>query len=343
LRIRNSQVKGKSLPATPARQPIPPDPEPNTSRTIEVLTSIWERLLQRAPIAPDEKFVDLGGDPPLAFKLFTQIADAFGRELPPTTIYQAPTISALAKLLDSPAPPPFSPLVLLNSGSEVPPVFIAHGAGSHVLEFFGLMKHMRTARAIYGLQSKGSDGSDHPLASVKDMALFHVRAIQSIQPRGPYTLIGYSLGGVVALEMARLLSARGEKIALLVMVDAYPCVRKITPWTRAHMEFNQAKYRLSDAFWALRDPAHRTPLVDVRERGDFSSLLAWIRHRPGIYAGKVKFLRAENSDYPDPVPLWRPFIADFQVETTPGDHHGCLLTYYESLASLLLRYLNASS
>jgi thioesterase domain-containing protein len=342
LRIHNTRIEGKSLPATPARQPVPHDPELNTSRTIEVLTSLWERLLQRAPIGRNERFFDLGGDPPLAFKLFTQIADAFDRELPPTTIYQAPTISALANLLDSPAPP-FAPLVLLNSGSEAPPIFIAHGAGSHVLEFFGLMKHMRTARAVYGLQSKGSDGSNHPLASVKDMVRFHVHAVQSVQPRGPYTLIGYSFGGVVMFEMARLLSARGEKIALLVMVDAYPCVRKITPWTRAHMEFNQAKYRLSDAFWALKDSAHRTPLVDVRERSDFSSLLAWIRHRPGAYAGKVKFLRAENSDYPDPVPLWRPFAADFQVETTPGDHHGCLLTHYESLASLLLRYLNASS
>jgi thioesterase domain-containing protein len=304
---------------------------------------MWERLLRRAPIGPNERFFDLGGDPPLAFKLFTQIADAFGRELPPATIYQAPTISALAKLLDAPVPPPFSPLVLLNSGADAPPIFIAHGGASHVLELFPLMKHLRTPRAVYGLQSKGSDGSDHPLASVKDMAHFHLRAIQTVQPRGPYTLIGYSLGGVVMFEMARLLSARGEKISLLVMIDAYPCVRKIKPWTRAHLEFNQAKYRLSDAIWSLRDRTRRTPLVDVRERADFSALLAWVRYRPGYYTGRVKFIRAENSEYPDPVPLWRRFAAEFQVEITPGDHHGCLLTHCESLVSLLLRYLNASS
>ena len=54
------------------------------------------------------------------------------------------------------------------------------------------------------------------------------RAIGKLQPRGPYVLVGYSLGGLVVLEMAQRLSANGEKVALLAMLDAYPQFRYLS-------------------------------------------------------------------------------------------------------------------
>ena len=111
---------------------------------IEVLTPIWQRVLQLSSIRVDDNFFDLGGDSSLALQLFTEIAQVCGRELPPVMIYQAPTIAALAALLEQSSAPRFPALVLLKAGAEEPPVFIAHGLGGSVMDFFQLVKHMES-------------------------------------------------------------------------------------------------------------------------------------------------------------------------------------------------------
>ena len=137
-------------------------------------------------------------------------------------IYQAPTVAALAALLENSAKSVLPPLALLKAGSEAPPVFITHGLGGSILEFFALVRHIQSSHPIYGIQAKGTDGLQDPLDRIEEMAEFYLDAIREVQPRGPYLLIGYSLGGLVTLEMAQRLSARGEKVALLAMLDAYP-------------------------------------------------------------------------------------------------------------------------
>src|SRR5208282_6858497 len=96
-----------------------------TSAMIEALTPIWQRVLQLPSVGIDDNFFDLGGDSALALELFNEVALACGRELPPVMIYHAPTISALATLLEQPTTPRVPPLVQLKSGSGQPPVFIA--------------------------------------------------------------------------------------------------------------------------------------------------------------------------------------------------------------------------
>ncbi|HVB58310.1 MAG TPA: alpha/beta fold hydrolase [Candidatus Acidoferrales bacterium] len=311
----------------------------SASATIDALTPIWQRVLERSSICPEDNFFDLGGNPPLACKLFNEIAKACGRELSPVTIYRAPTIAALAALLDQPATPRFPPLVLLKAGAEQPPIFIAHGLGSSVMEFFDLVKHIRTSRPIYGLQAKGSDGAAPPFTRIEDMAQFHLDAIRNVQPRGPYTLIGYSLGGVVAFEIARRLSASGEEVALLAMIDAYPHTEPLTLWKRIHLIAAQLRYRVSDL---IRSAAYRpvpVPLSRVRARARFSDFLAWTRYRPRFYNGKIIFARAESSHYPDPVATWSHLASGFEIKTVPGDHHGILRANSKSLALVLTRHL----
>lgn len=311
------------------------------SRTAERLTSIWERLFERAPIGPEENFFDLGGDPPLAFKLFSRVADAFGRELAPTMIYSAPTISALADVLDRPAGPLASP-ILLRSG-DMPPVFFTHGLGSSVMEFFGLLNHLRTSRAIYGLQAQGSDGAEAPSTRIEDMARFRLSAIRNIRPRGPYTLVGYSLGGVVAFEMARQLVASGESVARLVMIESYPRTEALPLWKPVHLAGAQARYWGSDVWRSLRGEGRRVPLIDARERARVSDFIAWARYKPSVYNGNITFVRAEGSHYPEPASIWPRLASDFEIERVPGDHFGCLSGHFERLGVVLSHYLGISS
>ncbi len=334
------------------------------SEAIEILTTIWQRVLQRPAVAMDERFFDVGGDPSSASRLFAEIAKEFDRALPPETIYQAPTIADLAALLEKPAAP-LPPLALLKAGSEAPPVFITPGLGGSILEFFPLIKHLKSNHPFYGLQAKGTDGIQEPLERIEDMAEFFLDAIRAVQPRGPYFLIGYSLGGLVTLEMAQRLSERGEKVALLAMLDAYPFRRYLPFQQRVRLMSRRAAYHASiamklparQALSYVLHPAQRrahNSLDDSRDTGapegtvacaaarvrDRSNV-ALMRYRPRFFDGKIKFVRAQiESEFPhDPAAVWAKLAREFEVETVPGDHQGILNTHFESLASVLSRYL----
>src|SRR5438270_5254913 len=107
-----------------------------TSETVDLLTQIWQEVLQLESVGPDDNFFDLGGDSALAIQLFTRIAAESGQQLPPVMIYHVPTIASQAELLEQPSNPELSPLVLLKSGSLDPAVFIAPGLGGGPAEFF---------------------------------------------------------------------------------------------------------------------------------------------------------------------------------------------------------------
>jgi thioesterase domain-containing protein/acyl carrier protein len=336
-----------------------------TSGAIDALTTIWQRVLQRPSVGLEDPFFDVGGDPSSAIRLFAEIAKEFGRELPPETIYQAPTVAALGALLENSAKPLLPPLALLKTGSEAPPVFITHGLGGSILEFFAAVRHINSSHPIYGIQAKGTDGLQDPLDRIEDMAQFYLDAIREVQPRGPYLLIGYSLGGLVTLEMAQRLSERGEKVALLAMLDAYP-FRSYLPFPqRVKLMSRRARYHASSAMKLparqavtyFLHPAQRqahnsldgredacqssATIVGAAARVRDSANLALMRYRPRFYDGTIKFVRAEiESEFPDdPVAVWAKLAREFEVETVPGDHQGILNTHFESLASVLSRYL----
>ncbi|MBV9483438.1 MAG: alpha/beta fold hydrolase [Acidobacteria bacterium] len=316
------------------------------SQIIDRLTPIWQRILQCPQIGVDDNFFDLGGDSSLALQLFDEIAEVFGRELPPVTIYYASTLSTLAALLEGSNPPRFSPSVLLKPGAAEPAVFITHGLGGTVMDFFQVIKNMKTPHPIYGMQARGIDGIDAPFDRIEDMATFYVEAVRKIQPHGPYLLVGYSLGGLVTLEMARQLSGTGEKIALLAMLDSYPHTSRLSPAQRARLAMQQARFRLStklklrSATMPYQHP-NENALSPTLQRLREQAYVALEHYQPSFYAGRVKFVRAGTvTGFPaDPATVWGAFTQQLEVETIPGDHLGIMTTHHEYLAAALSRYI----
>ena len=337
-----------------------------TSTMVEMLTPIWERVLQRSSIDIEDNFFDLGGDSSLALQLFNEVAIASGRELPPVTIYLAPTIAALAAVLEQPADLTLPALVLLKEGCAEPPLFITHGLGGSVIDFYQVVKHIQTPHPIQGMQARGIDGAEEPFDRIEDMAQFYLDAIRQVQPHGPYLLAGYSLGGLVTLEMAQRLTAAGEKVALLAMLDSYPDIRYLSFGQRALLLTRLAtrhatttmKLPVSEALSLILRPSHRRstapsvsykppasgPLSPAMQRARECAYLALTRYRPKFYLGKINFVRAEiPTDFPaDPAAVWSHLAAQFEVETVPGDHLGIMSTHFESLASALSRYVKAA-
>jgi thioesterase domain-containing protein/acyl carrier protein len=329
----------------------------SSSVMIEVLAPIWRRVLQQPSIGVEDNFFELGGDSSSAAELFNEIAKECGRELPPVMIYQAPTIASLAAVLEQPTAPRLPVLVPLKAGTEMPPVFIAHGLGGSAIDFFQPVRHIESQHPIYGMQARGFDGVEKPFERIEDMAQFFLDAIKKLQPRGPYLLMGFSLGGLVTLEMAQRLSENGEKVALLALLETYPHATFLPLGQRARLSVRMARRQISTAMrmpmrkalssvnrnsgspsYVSRDGSRSAQTIQrVRE----SAYLALKRYRPRYYKGKIKFVGAKTiSDFPDdPVAVWANLAEEFEVETVPGDHLGIITTHFEALAAVLSRYL----
>jgi thioesterase domain-containing protein/acyl carrier protein len=342
------------------------------STIADVLTPIWERVLQRPSIRMQDNFFDLGGDSLLAVELFSEIERVCGREMAPVTIYCAPTIAALAAILDEPTAPRFPPLFQLKAGTDEPPIFLAHGLAGTAMDFFQLVKHVRTERSIYGMQAKGTDGVEEPFERIEDLAQYHLDAIREVQPHGPYFLVGYSLGGLVTLEMAQRLTAEKEKVALLAMVETYPHPRFLSWRQRVRLGTRLATHRattvgrlpIRDALSYILRPSERKLYVSrdtngnapsqvpagasntpTMQRARESAYRSLTRYRPRFYNGTIKFVRAEIvTDFPDdPAAIWSNLAEGFHAETAPGDHLGILGTHFERLASVVSRYLREAA
>ncbi|HYO16637.1 MAG TPA: non-ribosomal peptide synthase/polyketide synthase [Thermoanaerobaculia bacterium] len=197
--------------------------------TLELrLARIWEELLGVERVGVRDSFFELGGHSLLAVRLMARIARLAGRELPLSTLFQAPTVEQMARLLRAGEPStPWTPLVPLReaeAGSRTP-FFCVHPIGGSVFCYRDLAGRLGADQPFYGLQARGLSNGDAPHCGVSEMAAEYLAAIRTVQPHGPYLLGGWSFGALVALEMARQLEEKGERVGLLALIDAAPAER----------------------------------------------------------------------------------------------------------------------
>ncbi|MGC1370823.1 MAG: amino acid adenylation domain-containing protein, partial [Candidatus Sulfotelmatobacter sp.] len=185
------------------------------------LAALWEQVLGKRPIGVRENFFELGGHSLSALRLMHRVEKEFGRKLLLTALLQAPTVEQLAAVLQQePSAAQSSVIPMQPLGSKLP-FFFVHGMGGTVMRFRDLTRYMAPDQPFYGLQAQGLDGSQPVLHRVEEMARVYLKDLRAVQPEGPYFLGGYSFGGYVALEMARMLLAEGQDIRVLAFLDTY--------------------------------------------------------------------------------------------------------------------------
>jgi amino acid adenylation domain-containing protein len=218
------KVDRRALPSTNGFKPNSAEGFAAPGDELELkLTRIWEKVLNVRPIGIDDNFFELGGHSLLAVRLFAQIEKSFGKNLPLATLFSAPTVKQLARALrDEGWPTTWSSLAPIQTGGSRPPFFCVHAAGGNVLEYRDLARALGSDQPFYGLQAKGLDGKQEPLTTIKEMAAHYIEEMREVQPEGPYLIGGRSSGGTIAFEMACQLSAGGQEVALLALLDTYP-------------------------------------------------------------------------------------------------------------------------
>ena len=216
------KIDRKRLPAPEALPRTPPSrPTQGPRDDIERrLTGCWQEVLGGDPVGPREDFFERGGHSLMAVRLITRIEREFGQRLPLSALLQGPTIEKMAELLRTrEGATSFPVLVPLQPAGDGPPFFCIPGSGGNVLYLRELARRVGGLQPFYGLQAPGLDGRTPPLTRLEDMASHYVKAILSVQPKGPYLLGGHSFGSNVAFEVAYQLEQRGQTVALLAAFD----------------------------------------------------------------------------------------------------------------------------
>lgn len=185
------------------------------------LVEIWEDLLGVRPVGVTDNFFELGGHSLLAARMVARVEKDMGQRLPLTALFQTPTVEHLAGLLrERVRDLPYSPLVGLRTSGRGVPVFCPHAVGGLPHNYAALARRLGPDRRVYGFQARGLYGEGSPLKTIEEMAEAYLAAARSVQPDGPYHLVGYCLGGAIAFEMARRLRAAGETVGPLILVDS---------------------------------------------------------------------------------------------------------------------------
>ncbi|MBP1888262.1 non-ribosomal peptide synthetase/type I polyketide synthase [Sinorhizobium mexicanum] len=185
------------------------------------IAAVYRDILGLDDVALTDSFFDLGGDSLSALSVINCIEQLTGERLAASQLLEHQTPRSLAIALSKPLNSAWpSALVPIQTGGSRAPLFCPHPFGGNVLLYTPLAKALGVEQQVFGLQARGLDGETRPHLSIPEMAREYVEAIKSVQSHGPYQLVGLSMGGSIAWEMACQLSDAGEQIAILGLLDA---------------------------------------------------------------------------------------------------------------------------
>jgi amino acid adenylation domain-containing protein len=225
------KIDRKALPAPEYLRPGPELDEPANYEEAQLI-QMWEDVLEVDGIGPTQSFFELGGDSFLALRLFAQVNRRLGCDLPVATLFAGATVRHMADAIREQkrsAPAPSDPVVPLQPAGSLPPLFVIHSTDRSVMGYVNLVRHLGADQPVFGLRDVGEELS-RPLDRI---AAEHVAAIRSVQPQGPYYLLGWSFGGFLAYEMALQLESQGERAGFVGLMDTMSTdLAQAWPWMR---------------------------------------------------------------------------------------------------------------
>jgi len=319
------------------------------------LAAIWGSLLDIRPIDAAANFFALGGRSIVAAKLLVRIESEFGVRLTLPTLFKAPTIAAQAQLLQqwNGRLYEFQQIVQLHAGGSRLPLIAIHNTGVYCYQLGQLLG---SDQPLTALQVFDPSRTDLP-HSLEDIASEYAQLIRKFQPQGPYQLIGWCVGGVLAFETARRLREQGCSVSFVGLIDAWaPGRLRRMSKLRGWLADRSYRTQLIMSDWArirageqsLRDFLCNRVIVKrlmrvVSEPPSLKQLFAdrhlsgehydrWLasfleaaadRYEPQRYDGRIFLLRSSREPrgwFLEPEMGWRPFVAGIEAAQLEGNH-----------------------
>ncbi|MCX8106367.1 MAG: amino acid adenylation domain-containing protein [Ignavibacterium album] len=317
----------------------------------KILLKIWEDLLGISGIGIDDNFFELGGHSILAAQMLAEFEKTTEKRIPLAAMFTAQTIRQLSETIEEGKPQiNWEPLVEIKKGSkDISPLFLIHGAEGNVLLYKDFANRLNSDRSVFGIQARGLSGKEHFHSSIKEMAKDYVEIIRSVQPKGPYNIGGYCMGGTVAFEVAQQLTSMGEIVQNVFLLETYNAclldpveldknrLKEKIQNVKFHFDniknikgkdrinFIQSKARTaikrtsarisklkSTIFSHTEDNASDHIFLSLRDAND----KAQADYSPEVFKGKVVLLRPKVSfsTEPDPDFGWKEFVSgEFKV------------------------------
>ena len=194
---------------------------PGSIGELDEIVGFFRDVLDRNDVGPDDDFFDAGGESLLALELFMRIEQRFGIRPRVSVLFEARTPRELTAALGFGGLEQRDGALVLRDGSgESPPLWIWPGSDGALLIFERLVDRLDPGLRVLGVEYPGTRGERAPFDTIEDLGRYCHEALVAAQPSGPYRMLGYSTGGLVAVDVARRLLETGEDVDYLGVIEA---------------------------------------------------------------------------------------------------------------------------
>jgi nonribosomal peptide synthetase DhbF len=309
----------------------------------DILCGLFAETLKLEQIGIDDNFFELGGHSLLANTLISRIRATLGVEIAIHRLFEAPTVAGLAKGLggSDPPRPDFEMLLPLRSEGTLKPLFCIHPALGISWCYAGLVRHISSDRPIYGLQARAILNPHSMPQILADVVGDYIAQIRLVQPTGPYHLLGWSFGGLVAYGMATHLQSLGDEVAVLALLDSYPSEGNRQSHAKDQRADDQKHLMAILNFLSynsllpsdkilpipsILERLRRAGRISTIEEHHLTALLSVKKNNnrlesefvPQPFQGDISLFVAMNSDTTPPIENWRPHVSG-RIEVYPID------------------------
>jgi acyl-CoA synthetase (AMP-forming)/AMP-acid ligase II/thioesterase domain-containing protein/acyl carrier protein len=334
-------------------KPERPTFDPPRGQQESLIGRVWAEVLHVDAVGRHDSFYSLGGDSMSVVQMLTALRDEHGIVLQPTDLASAPTVAEFAARITTGNPVPDAsplsvttvPLRAISPATGGTPLLCFTGAGASALTFAPLADQVGTGTAVYAFEPKGLQKRGVPDLSVVRAARRHLPEVRRIQPDGPYTLIGHSLGSHIALEVAQLLEADGAEVELVVMLDPWlpPTVARDARKELTDVTLTLENAEAAGGFKLWWDRQKQVPLAGLFVGGygrrtmaieEFGMMTGYF-HTPRPWAGRARVVLSHlNRDDPR---LWpRILTGDLETQVVDCSHHSIVREPYVGTVAELI-------